>query len=215
MFCEVQDKKTEQSFKINSVNAEWCNIQSCVNCQSLRMIDKKTCLKIDHIFPWSPNCDRCWPPTDQSYIDHMFGQGRSETFSNGRARNGTYKIISNLCSSTRVFGTFLPELFKILKSQKKFMLKLQHNSDIWQIYCISQPKNLNLWVKDKSGLSTPQSLVGYAALKSNFIVYFYKNEAENLSAIFTLTNVMCYLDFEKVIDTMHRKTDQTSYSLNL
>ncbi|RMZ99794.1 hypothetical protein BpHYR1_036919 [Brachionus plicatilis] len=26
-FCEVQNKKTEQSFKINSVNAEWCNIK--------------------------------------------------------------------------------------------------------------------------------------------------------------------------------------------
>ncbi|RNA27135.1 hypothetical protein BpHYR1_027787 [Brachionus plicatilis] len=30
-FCEVQYKRTEQSFKINSVNAEWCNIQSCIN----------------------------------------------------------------------------------------------------------------------------------------------------------------------------------------
>ncbi|RNA03229.1 proteasome activator complex subunit 4B-like [Brachionus plicatilis] len=27
-FCEVQYKRTEQSFKINSVNGEWCNIQS-------------------------------------------------------------------------------------------------------------------------------------------------------------------------------------------
>ncbi|RNA03046.1 hypothetical protein BpHYR1_050859 [Brachionus plicatilis] len=31
-FCEVQYKRTEQSFKINSVNAEWCNIQSCIKC---------------------------------------------------------------------------------------------------------------------------------------------------------------------------------------
>ncbi|RNA11166.1 hypothetical protein BpHYR1_037556 [Brachionus plicatilis] len=30
-FCEIQYKRTEQSFKINSVNAEWCNIQSCIN----------------------------------------------------------------------------------------------------------------------------------------------------------------------------------------
>ncbi|RMZ98982.1 hypothetical protein BpHYR1_030251 [Brachionus plicatilis] len=33
-FCEVQYKRTEQSFKINSVNAEWCNIQSCINCKN-------------------------------------------------------------------------------------------------------------------------------------------------------------------------------------
>ncbi|RNA34671.1 hypothetical protein BpHYR1_033522 [Brachionus plicatilis] len=31
-FCEVQYKRTEQSFKINSVNVEWCKIQSCINC---------------------------------------------------------------------------------------------------------------------------------------------------------------------------------------
>ncbi|RNA09204.1 hypothetical protein BpHYR1_002378 [Brachionus plicatilis] len=34
-FCEVQNKKTEQIFKINSVNAEWCNIQSCINYRKL------------------------------------------------------------------------------------------------------------------------------------------------------------------------------------
>ncbi|RNA29558.1 hypothetical protein BpHYR1_041890 [Brachionus plicatilis] len=27
-------------FKINSVNAEWCNIQSCINCKSLLMMCK-------------------------------------------------------------------------------------------------------------------------------------------------------------------------------
>ncbi|RNA19246.1 hypothetical protein BpHYR1_048101 [Brachionus plicatilis] len=31
-FCEVQYKR-KKSFKINSVNAEWCNIQSCINCK--------------------------------------------------------------------------------------------------------------------------------------------------------------------------------------
>ncbi|RMZ98808.1 hypothetical protein BpHYR1_013103 [Brachionus plicatilis] len=39
-FCEVQFKRTEQSFKINFVNAEWCNIQSCINCKSLLMMCK-------------------------------------------------------------------------------------------------------------------------------------------------------------------------------
>ncbi|RNA15790.1 hypothetical protein BpHYR1_050866 [Brachionus plicatilis] len=35
-FCEVQYKRTEQRFEINSVNAEWCNIQSCIqSCNSL------------------------------------------------------------------------------------------------------------------------------------------------------------------------------------
>ncbi|RNA21734.1 hypothetical protein BpHYR1_050894 [Brachionus plicatilis] len=29
-FCEIQYKRTEQSFKINSVNTECCNIQSCI-----------------------------------------------------------------------------------------------------------------------------------------------------------------------------------------
>ncbi|RNA31352.1 hypothetical protein BpHYR1_037463 [Brachionus plicatilis] len=30
--------------------------------------------------------------------------------------------------------------FKILNTEKKFILKLQQNSEIWQIYCIRQPK---------------------------------------------------------------------------
>ncbi|RNA02972.1 hypothetical protein BpHYR1_049868 [Brachionus plicatilis] len=29
-------------FKINSVNAEWCSIQSCINCKSLLMNIKNT-----------------------------------------------------------------------------------------------------------------------------------------------------------------------------
>ncbi|RNA40457.1 hypothetical protein BpHYR1_013677 [Brachionus plicatilis] len=41
-----------------------------------------------------------------------------------------------------------PELFKSHKTQKKFMLKLQENSDIWQIYCIRQPKTLFLILSD-------------------------------------------------------------------
>ncbi|RNA15775.1 hypothetical protein BpHYR1_041004 [Brachionus plicatilis] len=32
--------------------------------------------------------------------------------------------------------------FKILNIGKTFMLKLQENSDIWQIYCIRQPKKI-------------------------------------------------------------------------
>ncbi|RNA10871.1 hypothetical protein BpHYR1_043870 [Brachionus plicatilis] len=50
-FCEVQYKRTEQSFKINSVNAEWCNIQSCINCKSLLMMCKISakCTSLDYI----------------------------------------------------------------------------------------------------------------------------------------------------------------------
>ncbi|RNA23704.1 hypothetical protein BpHYR1_050229 [Brachionus plicatilis] len=33
--------KEQNKFKINSVNAEWCNIQSCINCKSLLMILNK------------------------------------------------------------------------------------------------------------------------------------------------------------------------------
>ncbi|RNA12708.1 hypothetical protein BpHYR1_018968 [Brachionus plicatilis] len=42
-FYEVQYKRSNQSFRINSVNAEWCNFQSCINClnlpQTFRLID--------------------------------------------------------------------------------------------------------------------------------------------------------------------------------
>ncbi|RNA03452.1 Glyco 3-alpha-L-fucosyltransferase A [Brachionus plicatilis] len=38
--CNSIYKTTEQSFKINSVNAEWFNIQSCINCKSLLMMSK-------------------------------------------------------------------------------------------------------------------------------------------------------------------------------
>ncbi|RNA13696.1 hypothetical protein BpHYR1_042582 [Brachionus plicatilis] len=40
-----------QSFKINSVNAEWCNIQSCINCKSLLMMCKISakCTTLDYI----------------------------------------------------------------------------------------------------------------------------------------------------------------------
>ncbi|RNA06421.1 hypothetical protein BpHYR1_002356 [Brachionus plicatilis] len=37
-FCEVQNKRTEQSFKINSLNAEWCKIQSCINSKIRKII---------------------------------------------------------------------------------------------------------------------------------------------------------------------------------
>ncbi|RNA19885.1 hypothetical protein BpHYR1_024235 [Brachionus plicatilis] len=33
--------KEQNKFKINSVNAEWCNIQSCINCKSLILNDLK------------------------------------------------------------------------------------------------------------------------------------------------------------------------------
>ncbi|RNA21792.1 hypothetical protein BpHYR1_003701 [Brachionus plicatilis] len=38
-------------FKINSVNAEWCNIQSCINCKSLLMMCKISakCTTLDYI----------------------------------------------------------------------------------------------------------------------------------------------------------------------
>ncbi|RNA38140.1 hypothetical protein BpHYR1_008727 [Brachionus plicatilis] len=35
---EVQYKRIEQSFKINSVNAECCNIQSCINCKTIQFM---------------------------------------------------------------------------------------------------------------------------------------------------------------------------------
>ncbi|RNA06302.1 hypothetical protein BpHYR1_042372 [Brachionus plicatilis] len=50
-FCEVQYKIIEQNFKINSVNAEWCNIQSSINCNSLLMMCKISakCTTLDNI----------------------------------------------------------------------------------------------------------------------------------------------------------------------
>ncbi|RMZ96114.1 hypothetical protein BpHYR1_003023 [Brachionus plicatilis] len=50
-FCEVLYKRTEQSFKIDSVNAEWCNIQSFINCKSLLMMCKISakCTTLDYI----------------------------------------------------------------------------------------------------------------------------------------------------------------------
>ncbi|RNA18658.1 hypothetical protein BpHYR1_040042 [Brachionus plicatilis] len=33
-------QKIEQNFKLNSVNADRCNIQSCINCKSLLMMTK-------------------------------------------------------------------------------------------------------------------------------------------------------------------------------
>ncbi|RNA12732.1 hypothetical protein BpHYR1_032838 [Brachionus plicatilis] len=53
------------SFKINSVNAEWCNIQSCINCQSLLVIigaevkSAKVCKKYPlkiALFRWCAFC---------------------------------------------------------------------------------------------------------------------------------------------------------------
>ncbi|RNA35572.1 hypothetical protein BpHYR1_024015 [Brachionus plicatilis] len=50
-FCEIQYKRTEQSFKISFVNAEWCNIQNCINCKSLLMMCKISakCPTLDYI----------------------------------------------------------------------------------------------------------------------------------------------------------------------
>ncbi|RNA35715.1 hypothetical protein BpHYR1_053212 [Brachionus plicatilis] len=43
--------KEQNKFKINSVNAEWCNIQSCINCKSLLMMCKISakCTMLDYI----------------------------------------------------------------------------------------------------------------------------------------------------------------------
>ncbi|RNA37797.1 hypothetical protein BpHYR1_026195 [Brachionus plicatilis] len=38
-FVKFNTKEQNKS-KINSVNAEWCNIESCINCKSLLMMCK-------------------------------------------------------------------------------------------------------------------------------------------------------------------------------
>ncbi|RNA25426.1 hypothetical protein BpHYR1_052100 [Brachionus plicatilis] len=50
-FCELKYKRTKQSFKINSINAEWCKIQCCINCKSLLMMCKiyAKCTTLDYI----------------------------------------------------------------------------------------------------------------------------------------------------------------------
>ncbi|RNA18082.1 hypothetical protein BpHYR1_019502 [Brachionus plicatilis] len=50
-FSEVQNKRTEQIFKINSLNTEQCNIQSCINCKNLLMMCKISakCTTLDYI----------------------------------------------------------------------------------------------------------------------------------------------------------------------
>ncbi|RNA25978.1 hypothetical protein BpHYR1_036286 [Brachionus plicatilis] len=50
-FCEIKNKRTEQSFKINHVNAEWCSSIHCVNSKSLLMMCKISakCTSLDYI----------------------------------------------------------------------------------------------------------------------------------------------------------------------
>ncbi|RNA28298.1 hypothetical protein BpHYR1_020130 [Brachionus plicatilis] len=42
---------SKMPFKINYVNAEWCNIQSCINCKSLLKMCKISakCTTLDYI----------------------------------------------------------------------------------------------------------------------------------------------------------------------
>ncbi|RNA24879.1 hypothetical protein BpHYR1_005261 [Brachionus plicatilis] len=90
-----------------------------------------------------------------------------------------------------------------IMSAKKFMLKLQQNSDIWQIYCIRQPKNLDffLGLLNNSGYNyarTPRPAMSamqsgrrgfgsYLSLKNLFLFAFFFHKFNKINGLSNLT----------------------------